>query len=76
MFFVVHTNKPPFHILLRVVLFTPNGEQIKATLAGDSQQKDKWILDLCQETQSFIFEQVQEQPILSALRGFSALKIT
>ena len=66
------SNKPPFHIPLRVALFAPNGQQIKAILNGDLQQQNEWVLDLRQENQTFIFEQVQEKPILSALRGFSA----
>lgn len=55
-------NKLPFHIPVAVGLLNQAGKEIAATR----------VLDLKEELQSFVFEGIQEQPVASILRGFSA----
>jgi aminopeptidase N len=55
-------TKLPFHIPVAVGLLNQAGSEIAATR----------VLDLKEESQSFVFEGIQEQPVASILRGFSA----
>ncbi len=57
------TEKLPFHIPVRMALFTPEGQHIP--VAED-------ILQLKEVEERFIFENLPEKPVLSLLRDFSA----
>lgn len=61
------TDKDPFVIPLSIALFSPQGEKLypKGSLPGE-------ILNLSQSRQQFVIEDIAEQPVLSALRQFSA----
>lgn len=67
------TNKQPFHIPLRLGLLGKSGEQLPLLLKGanSSPSNDK-VLDVKEAEQTFIFTGVDEPPIPSLLRGFSA----
>ena len=67
-------NKQPFHIPLRVGLIDSQGRELALRLAGDESEpavNDK-VLDLTEASQQFVFEQIEQAPIPSLLRGFSA----
>jgi len=55
-------TKLPFHIPVSVGLLGRDGKEVVPTT----------ILELKQETQSFVFSNLEEEPIPSVLRGFSA----
>lgn len=55
------TNKLPFHIPISMALFSGAGEQQRSS-----------TLELVEENQTFIFDGLTEQPLVSLLRGFSA----
>src|SRR3990167_6730183 len=56
-------NSKPFHIPLKIALFTKNGEKI--SLAND-------LLEVRENEKSFRFENLSEKPFISLLRNFSA----
>lgn len=53
----------PFHIPIKYALFTENGERITT---------DSEVLELCEFKQSFTFNGLEEMPVVSLLRDFSA----
>ncbi len=65
------SEKLPFFIPLRIGLFTHDGQQIPLMLKQGSLS-DSNVLHVTQEVETFIFESVDEQPIVSLNRGFSA----
>ncbi|MBN4055114.1 aminopeptidase N [bacterium AH-315-K03] len=64
-------NKESFHIPLAIALLGESGE-LPLTLANHPCDGSQTVLDITQAKQQFIFEQVQEKPVPSLLRGFSA----
>jgi aminopeptidase N len=64
--------KEPLHIPVTLGLIDQQGSIIDCRLPGDPQPKDEVILCITQSTQTFTFEQVAVQPVISILRGFSA----
>ncbi len=60
-------SKAPFHIPVAVGLLTQQGEEIPLQ-AGNMTQ----ILELTDAEQQFVFEGIDEEPLPSLLRGFSA----
>ncbi|NOQ17075.1 MAG: aminopeptidase N [Methyloprofundus sp.] len=60
------------HIPVKVALFDTQGTQIKPAVQGITAKDDEVILELTEQTQSFAFENVPSQAIVSILRGFSA----
>lgn len=56
-------DKKPFHIPIRIALFDSKGQMMAI---------DKDILELKKREQSFVFDGLSEQPIVSILREFSA----
>lgn len=64
--------KEPLHIPVAVGLIDQQGSIIDCRLQGDAQPKDEVILCVTQSTQTFTFEQVTAEPVVSILRGFSA----
>jgi aminopeptidase N len=59
--------KLPYHIPVAVGLLTPEGRDVMLGNGAATQ-----VLDLTQERQQFVFENVDEPPVPSLLRGFSA----
>lgn len=67
-------NKQPFHIPLRVGLIDSQGQELVLQLAGDDTAggvTDR-VLALTEQRQQFVFEHIEQAPIPSLLRGFSA----
>ncbi len=60
----------PFHMPIRVALLDQKGGQIESTVKGSSRTEH--LLELKQSSESFSFAGVDEPPVLSILRGFSA----
>jgi aminopeptidase N len=65
--------KEPLHIPVKVGLVNPDGSAAPCRLKGSGQQAgDEVILSVTEPEQSFIFEGLAQQPVVSMLRGFSA----
>ena len=68
-------RKDPFHIPLSMGLLGCDGKQLPLILEGESRDSApdvNRILDITQPTQTFVFENINEEPVPSLLRGFSA----
>ncbi|MBO9496278.1 aminopeptidase N [Thalassotalea sp. G20_0] len=61
-------EKLPFHIPVRIGLLDGEGEDLPLNNAGDTDQ----VLDVKQEKETFTFDNIEERPLPSILRGFSA----
>lgn len=61
-------KKLPFHIPVRIGLVDGEGDDVPLNEAGDADL----VLDVKQEKEVFIFEDIEERPLPSILRGFSA----
>jgi len=59
-------DKKPFHIPLRTQLLFANGEAV------DQSLRTERLLELTDATQTWVFDQVPSEPVLSINRGFSA----
>jgi aminopeptidase N len=66
------TRKPPFLVPIVTGLVGADGSDIPARLAGNTESLMQHTLALTQATQSFVFEGVDERPVPSLLRNFSA----
>jgi len=64
-------SKFPFHIPVAVGLLGADGKDMPLTIDGQDAGTTA-VLELTQSEQSFVFENVQEQPTPSILRDFSA----
>ena len=62
--------KLSFHIPLRCGLLGRNGDDLDVSCNGVSAREH--VLELKQDEQTFVFDAVDEKPVLSILRGFSA----
>ncbi|MDQ7970791.1 MAG: aminopeptidase N [Oxalicibacterium faecigallinarum] len=65
-------NKLPFHIPVAVGLLDSNGNDMQLHLRGFPQAQSTVVLELMEEQQTFVFEDVAEEPVPSLLRDFSA----
>ncbi|WP_305820913.1 aminopeptidase N [Massilia brevitalea] len=65
------TSKFPFHIPVAVGLLGADGKDMPLTIDGQDAGTTA-VLELTESEQSFVFENVQEQPTPSILRDFSA----
>lgn len=66
-------TKKPFHIPLLIGLISPKGENLKLNSQDINFNSDeKAVIHLKNEEQTFIFNQVDEKPVLSLNREFSA----
>jgi aminopeptidase N len=66
-------QKAPFHIPLRVGLIDNAGQPLPLRLAGEAAAGgSSRVLELTEREQSFTFEGLDERPLPSLLRGFSA----
>ena len=61
-------KKEPFHIPVRLGLLDAEGEDLSLTDSGDTEL----VLDVKQAKEVFTFDGVEERPLPSILRGFSA----
>ena len=66
-------KKVPFHIPLRMGLLDSSGKEIPLRLQDEpaAAETDR-VLAVTESAQTFVFEDVAEQPVPSLLRGFSA----
>lgn len=67
-------NKEPFLIPIRLALLNKKGEELVLTLKGkdDNLNRTERVISLTKDNETFVFEDIQEQPIPSLLRNFSA----
>ncbi|SMG62692.1 aminopeptidase N [methanotrophic bacterial endosymbiont of Bathymodiolus sp.] len=65
-------NAAVLHIPVKVALFAADGTLMDASVADATTQNNELTLELTASTQSFVFEKVPSQPVLSILRDFSA----
>jgi aminopeptidase N len=65
------TDKPPMLIPVVTALVGPDGNDMNVRL-GESPALSSHTLELTDAAQRFVFHDVQEQPVPSLLRGFSA----
>lgn len=65
------SSKFPFHIPVAVGLLGADGKDMPLTIDGE-ERGTTTVLELTESEQSFVFENVQEQPTPSILRDFSA----
>jgi aminopeptidase N len=63
-------QKEAFHIPLALGFLGQNGSELALMLDGGGFKNG--LLQLTQETESFVFKNVTERPVISPLRGFSA----
>ena len=65
--------KLPLHIPIAVGLIGPDGDDLPLQLVGESSKiAGTRVLDLTEPEQTFTFENIDEEPVPSVLRGFSA----
>ncbi|MFA5598504.1 MAG: aminopeptidase N [Pusillimonas sp.] len=62
--------KPPLHIPFALGLLGPDGQAF--TLESGDQRGDTLVLDLKEQRQTWVFNDIDAQPVPSLLRGFSA----
>ncbi len=62
--------KLPFHIPLRCALLGEQGDDLEVSCNGVSAREH--VLELKQDEQTFVFDSVEQKPVLSILRNFSA----
>jgi len=66
-------QKQPFHIPLATALLDNTGRELPLRLAGEARAGDgNRVLEVFEPEQTFVFEDVNEEPVPSLLRGFSA----
>jgi aminopeptidase N len=67
------TDKKPFHIPLALGLLDRNGDDLPLQIEGESALAGTTrVLELRREEEAFRFVGIQEEPVPSLLRGFSA----
>jgi len=64
--------KKPLHIPVTTGLLNADGKAQAFKLKGNEQLSQEVVLQITEAEQSFTFEQLAEQPVVSVLRGFSA----
>ncbi len=62
----------PLHIPVRVALLGRGGRELPLRLAGEEEAPRERVLELREMEQTFVFEGIEEAPVPSILRGFSA----
>ena len=67
-------KKQPFHIPLALGLLSGDGQPFPLKVEGDKKDnfKNTLVLEIHNETDTFVFEDIHEPPVPSLLRGFSA----
>ena len=67
--------KQPFHIPLRMALLDAAGNELALVLQGESTTvatQTERVLDITEPVQRFVFQNIDEPPVPSLLRGFTA----
>ncbi len=65
--------KLPFHIPVAMALLGADGQELPLRLYGEHEARvGTRILHLCQPQDSFVFQDIDTEPVPSLLRGFSA----
>lgn len=64
-------TKKPLHIPVKLGLLASNGS-VASIKTEDCDPCDETIIELKEQQQTFVFEQLEEKPVVSLLRGFSA----
>ncbi|MCP4906633.1 MAG: aminopeptidase N [bacterium] len=66
-------QREPLHLPVRVGLLAADGAAIPIRLEGEGVEKGtSRVLEMTEAEQTFVFEGVEEEPVPSLLRGFSA----
>ena len=67
-------KKQPFHIPFAMGLLSADGKPLPLKLEGDKKDnlKNTVVLEIQNEKETFVFEEIFDQPVPSLLRGFSA----
>ncbi len=67
-------TKQPFQIPVAIGLLDQSGNDMPLRISGDESTNEDTtcMLNICEQRQSFVFENVSEPPVASVLRGFSA----
>ncbi len=67
-------KKQPFHIPFAMGLLSTDGKPLPLKLEGDKKDnlKNTLVLEILNETDTFVFEDINDPPVPSLLRGFSA----
>ncbi|MDX1581682.1 MAG: DUF3458 domain-containing protein, partial [Alphaproteobacteria bacterium] len=65
-------DKKPLHIPLTVGLVGSDGNDLPLTLEGENTGPTSRVLNVQDSSQTFVFTGVDEKPVHSVLRGFSA----
>lgn len=66
-------DKQPFHIPVALALLDAHGRELPLRLPGEEDgTPGTRVLQLCEERQTFVFQDVPAEPVPSLLRGFSA----
>lgn len=66
-------EKQPFHIPVALALLDAEGRELPLRLPGETEATPGTrVLQLCEERQSFVFQDIAAEPVPSLLRGFSA----
>ena len=67
-------KKQPFHIPFAMGLLSADGKPLPLKLEGDKKDnlKNTVVLEIQNEKETFVFEDIFDQPVPSLLRGFSA----
>ncbi|MGA7800378.1 MAG: aminopeptidase N, partial [Gammaproteobacteria bacterium] len=67
------SDKQPFHIPLTIGLVGPQGADFPLRLAGEDQAAGGTrVLELRERNETFVFQDIDAEPVPSLLRGFSA----
>lgn len=65
--------KQPFHISMRMGLLDRHGQELALTLQGESELGPfERVLDISKEAADFVFTGIEQAPVPSLFRGFSA----
>ncbi|MBL38182.1 MAG: aminopeptidase N [Xanthomonadales bacterium] len=62
----------PLHIPFRLGLLTPSGESLSLPLEGEGEARETHLLELRETETTVRFTGLDEKPVVSLLRGFSA----
>lgn len=65
--------KEPFHIPMRMGLLNRKGKAMALNLKGDAEQGSlERVINITQKSEDFVFTGIEEEPVPSLFRGFSA----
>ena len=67
-------KKQPFHITFAMGLLSADGKPLPLKLEGDKKDnlENTVVLEIQKDKETFVFEDIFDQPVPSLLRGFSA----